>query len=142
MGEACMADHFRIRLQGVGKTLEGQQWEFHGETIIGRATVADLQLDHASISRKHASLSPTRQGWVVRDLGSANGTFVSGVRVGTTARRLQPGDLLQCGQLILRVADVVLATPGRTGGHDASNVEMSGVMMSIQSVTKRSWEQG
>jgi pSer/pThr/pTyr-binding forkhead associated (FHA) protein len=38
----------------------------------------------------------------VEDVGSTNGTFVNGARV-TTARLLQPGDVVRIGKTDLRV---------------------------------------
>jgi DNA-binding NtrC family response regulator len=57
-----------------------------GEVIIGRASDVDIQIDEASISRRHAELVTGRARPAIRDLESANG-----VRVG---QRLLPPDEL------------------------------------------------
>lgn len=52
-----------------------------GETLVGRAPDVDVQFDpdrELSVSSVHASLSPTGEGWVLRDLGSLNGTLANG----------------------------------------------------------------
>lgn len=45
--------------------------------IIGREVDCDIVLDAPQISRHHAELTYTGAGWRLRDLGSANGTFVN-----------------------------------------------------------------
>jgi hypothetical protein len=54
-----------------------------GEALrIGRSADCGLRLDHPSVSRAHAELADAGDGWCLRDLGSKNGTFVDGARVG------------------------------------------------------------
>jgi hypothetical protein len=50
-----------------------------------------------TVSRLHAVLERFSSGWVLRDLGSRNGTFVNGERV-FSERVLRPGDEIRCGQ--------------------------------------------
>ncbi|GAA1911485.1 DUF1707 and FHA domain-containing protein [Streptomyces sodiiphilus] len=70
---------------------------------IGRAPGSVLRLSHHSVSRFHAQLSSTGGGWMLRDLGSANGTWVNGGRV-TGAVRVRPGDHVQFGGVAFRLA--------------------------------------
>ena len=63
---------------------------------IGRDPANQVHLDHPSVSRHHARVEQTAQGYVIRDLGSANGTFVRGQPV-RGACPLQPGDVIQVG---------------------------------------------
>lgn len=83
---------------------------------IGRDLQTDLPLVHHQVSRNHARLEPAADGWIVRDLGSANGTFVNGVR--TDHIQLGHGDTLDIGpvKLVFQVdeaAEIVLAKPSR-----------------------------
>lgn len=48
-----------------------------------------------TVSRKHAEISKSADGFVIRDLGSSNGTFVNGARI--TEQALSPGDEVQVG---------------------------------------------
>ncbi|HIJ88252.1 MAG TPA: transglycosylase SLT domain-containing protein [Desulfuromonadales bacterium] len=48
---------------------------------IGRADGCELQISETSVSRRHASLEPTVDGWLLKDLGSGNCTFLDGVRI-------------------------------------------------------------
>jgi len=52
-----------------------------GLTTIGRSTLNDIVLNDATISQKHATIEYSRTGVILRDLGSTNGTYVSGVPV-------------------------------------------------------------
>src|SRR5690349_12388476 len=67
--------------------------------IIGRRD-AQISLDSATISRRHAELVKDPFGrWWIRDLGSRNGTHVNGTRVVETT--VKPGDLIQIGDFSL-----------------------------------------
>lgn len=85
-------------IQGPDK---GRRFELpdHEPQQIGRSSEA-LDLNDQTISRRHAEMTPDRGKWVLRDLGSANGTFVNGVRV-TEARQLKPGDQVRAGTTLL-----------------------------------------
>ncbi|GAA1607284.1 hypothetical protein GCM10009804_74060 [Kribbella hippodromi] len=63
---------------------------------IGRGAGATLRMADISVSRFHAELRHTGEGWVVRDLGSMNGTEVNGLRI-TTPTRVRPGDHISFG---------------------------------------------
>jgi HD-GYP domain-containing protein (c-di-GMP phosphodiesterase class II)/pSer/pThr/pTyr-binding forkhead associated (FHA) protein len=78
-------------------------WEADERLSIGRLPSCDVVLDDASISRRHAEVLHTDAGWIVRDLGSTNGTLLNGVRIGRVAQRLHQGDLLQPGKVLLTV---------------------------------------
>lgn len=50
-------------------------------TIAGRHPDVDIFLDDVTVSRKHAEFTRKDTKFFVQDLGSLNGTFVSGARV-------------------------------------------------------------
>jgi hypothetical protein len=81
----------------------GQTFELRGEVHLGRSRINAVALADGKVSRNHARLDPIRSTYILTDLGSANGTFVNGVRV-TQPVRLRDGDLLQAGdtQLVFR----------------------------------------
>lgn len=70
---------------------------------IGRDPANGLRLSHESVSRVHAELS--RQGglWVLRDLGSTNGTSVNGRRV-IGAAVVRDGDQVAFGRMSFRLS--------------------------------------
>jgi transcriptional regulator with GAF, ATPase, and Fis domain len=51
-------------------------------TLLGSAGDAQLTVADRGVSRVHAELDPRADGLWVRDLGSKNGTWVNGVRIG------------------------------------------------------------
>lgn len=62
---------------------------------IGRLTESVLVLEDPNVSRQHAEIRPTGNGFVLADLGSTNGSKVNGVKV--SERVLQDGDELTFG---------------------------------------------
>src|SRR5262245_18991719 len=93
----------RIVLRGVGPDVEGLQWESEALLRIGRLPSQEVVLNDASVSRRHAEIRGTPIGWVVRDLGSSNGTFLNGGRLADIDEKLHVNDLVQCGDLALLV---------------------------------------
>jgi len=69
---------------------------------IGRSARNDLCLDDPFASRVHAELRREGQTVWLTDLGSANGTYVNGVRI-REAVPIVPGDRVQIGETILEV---------------------------------------
>ena len=67
---------------------------------IGRAESSSIPLDDAAVSRLHAVLQCYPGGWSIRDLGSANGTFVNGEPL-AGERQLRPGDEIRVGGVSL-----------------------------------------
>jgi diguanylate cyclase (GGDEF)-like protein len=65
------------------------------ELVIGRREDCDVQIRDDGVSRRHAVLVVKGAGAIVRDLGSANGTWVDGKR--TPEARLEDGMRLQVG---------------------------------------------
>ena len=97
----------RLRLVGT-QTPDANVWEWETETIlsVGRVAGVDLLLEDASISRRHAEILWTEKSWNVRDLGSTNGTYINGLRIGRVNRQLKQGDIVRFGNVILIVKQV------------------------------------
>jgi pSer/pThr/pTyr-binding forkhead associated (FHA) protein len=83
-----------------------------GVTHIGRGLSADVRLDDASVSRRHAILV-SRNDVRVLDDRSANGTFVNGRRV--ERAELTSGDVLTIGRVLLRYLEVRAPSNGDGG---------------------------
>ncbi|HZX08028.1 DUF1707 and FHA domain-containing protein [Kribbella sp.] len=63
---------------------------------VGRGPGATLRLADITVSRFHAELRHVGDGWLLRDLGSMNGTCVNDLRITTTVR-VRPGDRVSFG---------------------------------------------
>ena len=76
--------------------MAGQRWLMDSDcVIIGReANAAHLLLPERQVSRKHAKIERTENGFFLSDLGSKNGTFLNGKEV-REPQKLQDGDEIQ-----------------------------------------------
>ena len=88
------------------------------ELTLGREN-ADVVLEDAEISRRHASVRSAAGTLEITDAGSANGTFVNGSRV-VGSQQLNAGDVIRLGKTMLTVelprtiAETVVAGVPRT----------------------------
>jgi hypothetical protein len=70
---------------GAGSLLlpTGERVPLGGSTVtIGRLLDCNIQLHDPNVSRHHAEVRPSGDGYVLADLGSTNGSRVNGMRVG------------------------------------------------------------
>jgi len=104
-------------LQGPDK---GRRYELPDQAaLIGRESRA-LPMSDNTVSRRHCELVPLDGQWILKDLGSSNGTYVNGLRVDNTYA-LKLGDQIRVGKTLL----VFGAQPGvaRVSG---GNVRLAG----------------
>jgi len=66
-------------------------------TTVGRAPTNRIVLDDEVCSRNHCEIFYSDSTWVIRDLGSRNGTMVQG-RAITQDHELQEGDVIEIGE--------------------------------------------
>ena len=71
-----------------------------GTWIVGRATTADIELNHVEISRQHCRFAWDGAACTVEDLGSVRGTRVNETRI-KERTALRPGDRIGVGPAIL-----------------------------------------
>ena len=77
--------------------------------ILGRAGDAQLTLADPEVSRRHAELQVDEGVLYLRDLASANGTFLNGKRLGSEGIELRPGDYVDVGNTRLYVRQTTAA---------------------------------
>lgn len=65
-------------------------------TVAGRHPKCEIFLDDVTVSRKHAAFVRDGEGFLLRDLGSLNGTYIGKERVDEV--HLQPGQDVQIGK--------------------------------------------
>lgn len=74
-----------------------------GVLRIGRDPGSGLRLTHETVSRAHAELSLRDGTWMLKDLGSTNGTTVNGHRV-TGSAVVRDGDEIGFGKMAFRLS--------------------------------------
>ena len=91
----------RIRLRGINGDIEGKTWE--SDTILraGRLATLEMVLDDSSVSRRHAEVRATDNGWRIRDLGSTNGTFLNGSKVAPGEWPVRSHDIVRFGNVTM-----------------------------------------
>jgi pSer/pThr/pTyr-binding forkhead associated (FHA) protein len=86
----------------VSSAVDGGRRHLSGDRlVIGRSPLSDVVLTaDAQVSRTHAVLERIADRWVVRDVGSRNGTYVNGEQVRESVW-LRAGDELRIGKSLL-----------------------------------------
>jgi pSer/pThr/pTyr-binding forkhead associated (FHA) protein len=92
-----------LRVEGIALVVRsgggraGETFPLDGDRIvIGRSPDADVFLDDVTVSRKHAILTRSTDGYTIEDQGSLNGTYVNRRRVEQAT--LEDGDEVQIGK--------------------------------------------
>jgi len=85
-----------------------------GENILGRSHAVAVLLDSTSVSRQHARITVKGDRATLEDLGSKNGTFCRGTRIGAPTP-LSDGDALRVGKVPMTFRVVPPEVPTATG---------------------------
>ncbi len=76
----------------------GQTFPLLADKIsVGRDPMSDISIADPEISRRHARLEKTAVGYQLQDMGSTNGTYIDGERLGDEPVALQPGQSIVFG---------------------------------------------
>jgi two-component system NtrC family sensor kinase len=111
-------------LQGPDK---GRRFELpDAPVLIGRES-RQLPISDNTVSRRHAELLPDAGNWILKDMGSSNGSYVNGARVNNTFP-LKLGDQIRVGRTLM----VFGAQPGVTRS-SGGNVALAGVEAGMDS---------
>jgi DNA-binding winged helix-turn-helix (wHTH) protein len=86
-----------------------------GENVLGRDPRVSIFLDDASVSRRHARIVIDREGALIEDLQSKNGTFVRGARIEAPSR-IADGEKVQLGSVPLTFRAFPLSGSTETAG--------------------------
>jgi pSer/pThr/pTyr-binding forkhead associated (FHA) protein len=78
--------------------------------FIGRAKECNLRAGSEAISRRHCAITRSDGRWMVRDLGSRNGTHVNDVKIDSEVP-LKIGDELRVGPLKFRIDSAEVKAP-------------------------------
>lgn len=77
---------------------QGKRLEISRDGVIGRDPAADYPVLDPTVSRRHAEIVRSADGWRLRDLGSSNGTELNGIRL-IGDRPLREGDTIALGHV-------------------------------------------
>ena len=83
---------------------EGRRTELSidgSDAVIGRSSGNSVPVPDRRLSRSHARIERDDLGFVIRDLGSANGTWLNRRRV--SSERLVAGDEIRVGRCVIHV---------------------------------------
>lgn len=86
-------------IRAIAGDLIGQEITIDRDMLVGRHQSADMVLQSAEISRKHATFLLREQALWVQDLSSSNGTFVNDERLDVAEVMLKEGDIVQFASL-------------------------------------------
>lgn len=72
--------------------------------VVGRSPECTLVLDDEFASGRHLRIFPRAEGWFVEDLGSRNGTLLSGTKISGTVP-VESGSVIRIGRTTLELRD-------------------------------------
>ena len=84
----------RLILKGLAGELT--DYPLGDNNVLGRSTTASVRLADREVSRKHSQIDKEGDDYVLRDLGSSNGTFLNGKRI-FAPTKLKEGDEVVIG---------------------------------------------
>ena len=131
----------QIALIGISAVIDGLQWQSDQKLRIGRQPCFEIVVNDPSLSREHAEIRATPQGWIVQDLGSSGGTLLNGVPIGKLTRKLKVEDTLQCGKLTFKIRELHWQPPEASASW-SQNIKTSGQFVRVQALSQLSWEEG
>lgn len=82
---------------------QGQKHTFRSQVTIGRRSDNTVRLIDAKVSRNHAKILATDEGFLIEDMQSSNGTLVNGENI--ESRLLAAGDTITIGFTELRFSE-------------------------------------
>lgn len=129
--EACASARFDAPLA----TEDIQHDPFTGTravTLVGRAPTNDFVVDDVLVSRQHARLVVGSGALHLEDLGSVNGTFVNGHRIGRVA--VTDGDTVTVGNTDLVVSRGGLVVAENASGTNASDYSASAGGLQVEGI--------
>jgi adenylate cyclase len=116
------------------KAPAGELTEFPlGENnVLGRSTTASVRVADREVSRKHSQVDKEGDDYVLRDLGSSNGTFLNGKRIfGPT--KLKDGDEVVIGtsRMEFRLGNVVKPRNAEIVRSEGAGKKLEGVVARV-----------
>ena len=98
------------QLIAIEGSLAGKTFALQEGTVLGRSFDADIRIDELTVSRHHAKITKTDDGYILEDSGSGNGTVLNGELI-TKPRKLKNGDVITLPHSVFRYEDKEEAIP-------------------------------
>ena len=124
-----MTARMQILIRGTGTVVDAPDGK---PLTAGRSPQCDIHVDDQSVSRKHCTIEVRGDELHVRDLGSANGTFINERQIERGVARA--GDLVRLGSSVLEIATAVSQRAG------FETVMVGGSERTYQSVIQKRFE--
>jgi hypothetical protein len=122
-----------IRLRGINGDIDGMVWESDTVLRAGRLASLEVVLEDTSVSRRHAEVRASAGGWRLRDLGSTNGTYLNGTRLGAGEWPVRQNDVIRCGNVQMMIECLGDLEERAESPSPPDN-------LLVESVAKNSWE--
>ena len=122
------------KLQAITGEFAGQEINIDRDMLVGRHQDADILLQSAEISRRHAAFLLKEQGLWLQDLNSSNGTFVNEVRI-QNETLLNSGDTIQFASLKFTVSAAASTL-------DVPEIEIEPVVETTKTAAEQMADQG
>lgn len=122
------------KLQAITGEFAGQEINIDRDMLVGRHQDADILLQSAEISRRHAAFLLKEQGLWLQDLNSSNGTFVNEVRI-QNETLLNSGDTIQFASLKFTISAAASAL-------DVPEIEIEPVVETTKTAAEQMADQG
>lgn len=122
-------------LRGVNKPIKDKSWSLSESTFVGRDKTLKIFIDDNSVSRKHAEITLTIDGWKVCDLDSTNGTFINGKKLSGKSYSILSNDIVQFGEIGL-VVESIHDLPSTKSKEEAVTDDFN-----IESVYSSNWDE-
>lgn len=123
-----------ICLKGISGSASHHSYELVGSGRIGRMESLDVVVEDTSVSRQHAELRVTDLGWRLVDLGSTNGTYLNGLKLGLGQWPVRIRDLIKCGDVQFRVDS--LTHPMLPAGEGDAGTDI----IKVDSIQSQPWD--
>ena len=103
---------------------ETRTWPLDAASLrIGRSSAHPIHLPDGTVSKDHAEVFRDGERWLLRDLGSRNGTRVNG-NDATESLAIGDGDLVEIGSVMMRVQNAASGPPPAAGEGLSSSLRL------------------
>lgn len=128
------------RLKAVGNWLDGQVFPLKNRTIIGRDKSCDITIPGSHLSRRHAEFMVAGHSLLLRDLESANGSFVNGKQIKEAT--LKDGDIVKLDVLSFKIiapAEQAPVDKRKTVISDIVQPDSADITATSSDISSRNW---